>query len=221
MAKASTGASTPATPPATPPASPPPSSFTNNFLSGAKIEVSERSARGTLSDPVLIARHKIIQSIQAQKAAVMADIERKPFQPPGGGQRFSRWFYTSGGKYYSLIRYAQSSLVTVDDKIAGVLVGDNLADLIPWYDRLTAAIEEGQFDEALRGIQRARSQRMRGKPRANKGKRRGATAAPPEGGEPSAEPSGSTSPGKDAGGSSFLSAQSVIETRDSPVADHW
>lgn len=124
-------------------------------LKGLKMVNVERVGASLPLDKTKRGQVKIIAAIGVQKAAVEHDssgkdpLEFKPTNKKGEAkQRFSRWFWQSGGKFYTQIRYGQRAM-KLDGKNSTIEAGTKFKDLLEVYDAVVDAVQKGELDKVI------------------------------------------------------------------------
>lgn len=127
-----------------------------SFMEGRKAEKPPKSAAGTLGDPIVPIKAKILEALKTQRGYAQLVVEKKPLPTREGGRAITTWFYRNqDGTYGTTIRYGQLP-IPLDGSNAGVTVG-KVEELAPFYDEVSAAIGKGELDEALRVLHQTRS----------------------------------------------------------------
>lgn len=112
-----------------------------------------KSGRSKLTDPLTLAKEKIIKALQTQKEYALLVADGKPI-PKTGEREKTTWFSKQSDGWWANIRYGQKTI-----KIDGnpdLFIG-TLEDVATFFDSVAEAITKGEMDTQILAIQSERS----------------------------------------------------------------
>jgi hypothetical protein len=120
------------------------------------VRAPTKSSRSKLTDPLTLAKEKILKAIDQQKAYVQLVIDGKPL-PKKGDKTVSVWFSNEADGWCASIRYGQASIpLGKTEKDTQLLIG-KLDQVSLFFDAVAGAIKGGELDAAIGKLQSERS----------------------------------------------------------------
>lgn len=130
-----------------------------SFITGTmKVGRVAKSSRSKTTDPLTLAKDKVIKGIESQKALVKLVMEGKPL-PKNGDKTKTTWFSHQSDGWWTAIKYGQLSIPLVADN-TDILVSQKVDDLLPFYDAVIAAVRKGELDSQIGKLQQERSKAL-------------------------------------------------------------
>ena len=141
----------------------PPKSPQFSFMSMVQsVRQPTKSSRSKLTDPLTLAKEKILKAIEQQKVYVALVLDSKPL-PKKGEKTVSVWFSNESDGWCASCRYGQASIQLGANKAdTQVLIG-KLADIPAFFDALANAIRGGELDARIGKLQAEKSAALKGK----------------------------------------------------------
>ena len=113
------------------------------------------------TDPLTLAKTKIIEAIKVQKGYLADTIAGKTIPKTSGNRERSLWFVKQADGWWTTVRYGQIP-IPISGTETAVLISEKLEDVAAFYDAVAKAIQAGELDAQIGKLMADRSASLKG-----------------------------------------------------------